>query len=152
MTQSSVGWRVTLQCRILRRPCSMTKKQYNSWNVNVGTVKKSNATIASRWFCRNASHRLAPLPGRCRRRRYRATVRSETTKPSFCSSPWIFGGPQSGILVRQASDQNSNFYGDSRPSAERPGTPAPIEAKASAMPADHRLGFYDDEDIRPATP
>src|SRR5215831_5679156 len=56
------------------------------------------------------------------------------------------------ILVRQASDQNSNFYGDSRPAAEWPGSSAPIEAKAGAMPADHSLGFHDDEDIRPATP
>src|SRR5260370_18015038 len=26
-TQSAVGWRVTLKCRILRRPCSITKQQ-----------------------------------------------------------------------------------------------------------------------------
>jgi hypothetical protein len=57
-----------------------------------------------------------------------------------------------GILVRQASDQNSNFQGDSRPAAEWLGSPAPIEAKASAMPTDHSLGLHDNEDIRPATP
>ena len=44
---SALGCRVTLKCRILRRPCSMTKKQYNNWNVNVGTVKKSKATMTS---------------------------------------------------------------------------------------------------------
>src|SRR5438270_2307116 len=27
-----------VECRIRRRPCSMTKKQYSNWNVNVGTV------------------------------------------------------------------------------------------------------------------
>ena len=39
---------VTLRCRIFLRPCSMTKKQYSSLNVTVGTVKKSKATITSR--------------------------------------------------------------------------------------------------------
>jgi hypothetical protein len=29
-----------MKCRIRRRPCSMTKKQYSKWNVTVGTVKK----------------------------------------------------------------------------------------------------------------
>jgi hypothetical protein len=37
----------------------MTKKQYRTPNVSVGTVKKSMAAIASRWFRRNASQRLA---------------------------------------------------------------------------------------------
>src|ERR1700676_141747 len=39
-TQTGVGSRVTLKCRILRRWCSMTKKHESSWKVNVGTVKK----------------------------------------------------------------------------------------------------------------
>src|SRR5262245_19074665 len=47
---SFYGCGVTLKCRILRRPCSMTKKQYNTRNVAVGTVKRSRATIASRWL------------------------------------------------------------------------------------------------------
>src|SRR5262249_8986139 len=47
-THSAVGCRVTLKCRIFRRPCSITKKQCNSLNVSDGTVKKSNATITSR--------------------------------------------------------------------------------------------------------
>jgi hypothetical protein len=32
-----------LNCRIFRRPCSMTKKQYNTGKVIVGMVKMSNA-------------------------------------------------------------------------------------------------------------
>jgi hypothetical protein len=36
----------------------MTKKQYRTPNVRVGTVKKSIAAIASRWFLRNVSHRF----------------------------------------------------------------------------------------------
>src|SRR5215831_2793312 len=47
-THSAVGCRVTLKCRIFRRPCSMTKKQCNSLNVTDGTAKKSKATITSR--------------------------------------------------------------------------------------------------------
>jgi hypothetical protein len=37
----------------------MTKKQQSTPNVIVGTVKKSIAAIASRWFRRKASQRLA---------------------------------------------------------------------------------------------
>ena len=40
----------------------------------------------------------SPRRGR-RRRRYRATVRSEIAKPSFRSSPWIFGAPQSAFSI-----------------------------------------------------
>jgi hypothetical protein len=37
---------------------AMTKKQYRTPNVSVGTVKKSIAAMASRWFLRNVSHRF----------------------------------------------------------------------------------------------
>src|SRR5215468_8758910 len=40
-TQSAEGCRVTFKCRILRRPCSMMNKQYNTRKVAVGTVKRS---------------------------------------------------------------------------------------------------------------
>jgi hypothetical protein len=39
-------------------------QQYKSRNVAVGTVKKSKATIASRWLCRNASHFFPASPRR----------------------------------------------------------------------------------------
>jgi len=68
--------------------------------VAVGTVKKSIAAITSRWFLRklnkiNQSLRASPL--RPARARYRETVRSEISKPSFNSSPWILGTPQMGF-------------------------------------------------------
>ena len=44
----AVGCSVTLKWRIRRRPCSMMKKQYKTWNVRVDTVKKSMAAMASR--------------------------------------------------------------------------------------------------------
>src|SRR5713226_2130941 len=74
---------------------SIIKKQYRRWKVSVSTVKKSKAAITSRWLARKASQRLAGSLRRHKRRRYLATVRSETSKPSFRSSPWIFGAPQS---------------------------------------------------------
>src|SRR5204863_7877017 len=74
---------------------SITKKEYRNWKVSVGTVKKSKAAITSRWLARKASQRFAGSPRRRRRCRYLATVRSQTSKPSFRSSPWIFGAPQS---------------------------------------------------------
>ena len=42
----------------------MTKKHESSWKVNVGTVKKSQATIASRWVqSRQFTRRLDQTPG-----------------------------------------------------------------------------------------
>ena len=46
--QSEFGCGVTWKCKILRRACSITNKQYNTWKLTVGTVKKSSATMASR--------------------------------------------------------------------------------------------------------
>jgi hypothetical protein len=46
-----------------------------------------------------ASQCLAASLRRRKRCRYRATVRSETSTPSFRSSPWIFGAPQSAFSV-----------------------------------------------------
>jgi hypothetical protein len=41
---------------------------------------------------------------------------------------------------------------DLRSSAAWPGSPAPIETEAGAMPADHGVGFHQDQDVRPAGP
>jgi hypothetical protein len=56
------------------------------------------------------------------------------------------------VLLRQSSDQNANLLGDLRSSAAWPGSPAPIETEAGAVPADHGFGFHQDQDIRPAGP
>ena len=48
MTHTLVGFLVTLQRRIRRRSCAITKKQYSAPKVSVGTVKKSIAAMASR--------------------------------------------------------------------------------------------------------
>ena len=86
------------------------------------------------------------------RHRYRATVRSETMKPSFPQFAVDPGGSPDGILCRHASDESANLLAGPRPTAPRPGTPAPVETKTGAVPADDGLGFHDDEDLAPAAP
>jgi len=74
-THSAVGWSVTLKRRIRRRPCSITKKAVKQQlECHRRAVKKSNAAITSRWFCKNVSQVLAGSPRRRMRRRYRATL------------------------------------------------------------------------------
>src|ERR1700722_9233048 len=57
--QRALGFRVMLKRRNFLRSWPITKKQYRKPNASVGTVKKSMAAIASRWFRRNVSQRLA---------------------------------------------------------------------------------------------
>jgi hypothetical protein len=85
-----VGLRVTLKYRIRRRSWAMTKKQYSTPNVKVGTVKKSIAAMASRWLCRKVSQRFAGSGffGACCTQR--ETVRSDIAlanqaSPGACS-------------------------------------------------------------------
>jgi hypothetical protein len=60
-----LGCSVTLQCRIRRSSCAMTKKQYRTPKVSVGTVKKSIAAIASRWFAQKGRPSLCQISFRC---------------------------------------------------------------------------------------
>src|ERR1039458_10084672 len=71
----------------------MTKKQYRMPNVSVGTVKKSIAAMASRWFRRNVSQRFATSGGLGARRSHRETVVSDRSKPSLsrCRSSRTMG-------------------------------------------------------------
>ncbi len=60
-------------------------------------VTEEVAASATRWLARNVRHvcdGAVPRPGR-----YRDTVRSETTIPSFSNSPWIRGAPQRWFSV-----------------------------------------------------
>jgi hypothetical protein len=65
--------------------------------VSVGTVKKSMAAMASRWFRKNVSHRWARSGVRGIRRSHRETVGSDISKPSLSSSPWMRGAPHVGF-------------------------------------------------------
>jgi hypothetical protein len=49
-----------VECRMRRRLCSIAKKQYKVRNQRFGTVKKSNAAIASRWLFRIARQASKP--------------------------------------------------------------------------------------------
>ena len=75
----------------------MTKKQYSTEKVTVGTVKKSIAAMASRWLRRKVSQRLDGSGSLEARFIQREMVLSETSKPSMRSSPWIRGAPQLGF-------------------------------------------------------
>jgi hypothetical protein len=67
------------------------------------------AAITSRWFWRNAFHRfLCPESfGACWTQR--ETVRSETSNPSICNSPWMREAPQVGFsaTMRKMSSRSS---------------------------------------------
>jgi len=56
------------------------------------------------------------------------------------------------ILLRQSLDQNANLHGNLRSAAAWPGSPAPIETEAGAVPADHSVGFHENQDVGPAGP
>src|SRR5664280_193335 len=61
----------------------MMKKQQRIPKVSVGTVKKSMAAMASRWFRRKVSQRFAGSGSWVARFTQRGTVRSEMLKPSL---------------------------------------------------------------------
>src|SRR5580692_1768213 len=75
----------------------------------VGTVKKSMAAIASRWFRRKTSQRLARSGSFGARFIQREMVLSERSKPSMRSSPWIRGAPQVGFsaIIRKIKSRTS---------------------------------------------
>src|SRR5882762_2183100 len=62
-----------------------------------GYREEIHCAMASRWFRRNVSQRLARSGFLGTRRSHRETVVSDTLKPSFKSSPWTRGAPQVGF-------------------------------------------------------
>jgi len=56
------------------------------------------------------------------------------------------------VLLRQSSDQNANLLGDPRSRDALPGSPASIETEAGAVPADHGIGFDENQNVGPAGP
>jgi len=96
-TQSALGCRVTLKWRIWRRAVldhEEAVQQLERQRRHREEVKCHDG------FAVILKKRQPPFSGSPRRgirRRYRATLLSETTKPSFCNSPWILGAPQFGF-------------------------------------------------------
>jgi hypothetical protein len=70
----------------------------------------------------------------------------------FLKFPVDLWGSPVRVLVRQASDQNTNLIGDLRSAATWPGSPTPVETETGAVLADDGLGLHDDEDVGPAGP
>ena len=60
------------------------------------------------------------------------------------------GGSPVRVLLRQASDQNTNLIGDLWPAPLPPGSPTPVTLKTCAAPADNSPGLHNDEHIGPA--
>ena len=83
----------------------------------------------------------------------RETLRSLMSMPSLSNSPWILGAPQSTLALAICADELLDLGGDvvlRRCAGAR--LPAPEQAEAGAMPADHGVGLDDDEGVGPAGP
>ena len=85
----------------------------------VGRTKKSIDARAFAWFHRNVRHVCDGGFGS--RARYLDTVASETSMPSFRSSPWIRGAPHSGFsrLMRLMRARTSRGIGGRPPLRRR---------------------------------
>jgi len=94
---SAVGLLVTPKLTRRRRSWCRITMPYSSLNVAVGTTNRSIDAVAERWFLRNV-FQLCDGGRRCFAM-YLATVDCATVKPSFSSSPWIRGAPQSGFAT-----------------------------------------------------
>src|SRR5450631_1473280 len=69
---------------------------------------------------------------------YFETVNWAISKPSFRSSPWICGAPQS-VLGVHSSDKVAQLFVNLRSATERAGFPSPKRTEAFAMPTHDRL-------------
>jgi hypothetical protein len=84
----------------------------------------------------------------------RNTVRSERSKPSIFSSPWIRGAPQVeySATVRRISSRNSlltHFFASPNPT---PREPLPIQLEPCTVPANNSLWPDEDQCVLPPRP
>jgi hypothetical protein len=134
-----------LNCRIWRRPCSMTKKQYNTRKGTIGTVQKCIATRASEtratvWRDRPSAERAAGIgrrPPRIARNRAAATHRESSAlpKPGFPVR-------SVGLMQELPSAPTDAHHGT--------GSPAPIQAETGTISANDRFGLDNHQHILPA--
>src|SRR5580698_5670444 len=132
----------------------MTKKQYRTPNVSVGTVKKSIAAMASRWFLRNVSHRFAesgslgssPDPPRDAPFREIETQLDQLAVKARCSPGRILGN--------HTENQGADLFADTLPSSylADSGDPPPIQTKSRSMPVHDGSRSDQDERLGPPTP
>ena len=148
--QGAVGFRVTLKCRILRRSWSMMKKQYRTPNVSVGTVKKSIAAMASRWFLRNVSQRFTRSASFGARRIHRETLLIETQLEQFAVNTRCSPG---GILGNIRKIARTSLLTRFRPpTCLTLETPCPIQTKPRPMPVHDGSRGDQDERFPPPGP
>jgi hypothetical protein len=132
----------------------MTKKQYSTPKVSVGTVKKSIAAMASRWLFRKASHRFAGSGLFGALLIQRMTVRSEMSKPSIFNSPWMRGAPPGRVLVDHAEDEFAQLFGDafSSQTVAMLRKPRPVQLESRLMPTNNGLRLDEDQRLLPFRP
>src|SRR4030095_10742917 len=133
----------------------MTKKQYSTPKLSVGTVKESKAVITSRWFCRNACQRCTfDLSGwRFRLLQIARHGGFGNLKSELLQVPMDARRAPGWILGLHAPNQPLYFHADARATkAFRPRSPSPEQAKPSTMPGHHSIWLYDDQGIRPPRP
>src|ERR1700676_871487 len=75
----------------------MTKKQESNWKVNVGDGEEIAGDDRLAVIGEKSGPAGGGIVAAWEGRRYPATLRSETSKPSFTSSPRILGAPQSAF-------------------------------------------------------
>ena len=102
------GLAVTPRMCTDREPTSITNKQYRRWRVTAQpTWKKSVASIAEAWVCRNFRHvmseRRSGAGGVFSALRTLRIVDAPTRWPSLSSSPWIRWYPQPLFSVASCS-------------------------------------------------
>src|SRR5215467_11610912 len=117
----------------------MTKKQYNSLNVNhLAMILQEGQPALSGILAAADSPQVAS---------HGSLADEETQFQKFSVN---LGCTPSGILFRHLADQGSNLCGDLRPATALSRMPAPVETETSTMPADYSLGFDDLQDVHPA--
>src|SRR5438132_10195429 len=83
---------------------------------------------------------------------YCETVACETVTPSFNSSPWILGAPQSGFARLILPNQIPQFPPNRRPTPSASTLPCPVEPEAPAVPLHHGLGPHHLQRTLPIVP
>ena len=89
----------TAKCSILRLSCDMATNTSIDLKKIVRATRKSMPTICFAWFLRKVSQRCLFSGSALGFRIYLATVLSETSSPSFTSSPWIRWAVQVGFSL-----------------------------------------------------
>jgi hypothetical protein len=122
--------------------------------VSAGTVKKSIAATASRWFPRNVSHRFTRCRSRGACRIHRETLLSERSETQLQQFAVNARRTRGRILSNHAQDQGANLFADPLPSSylSYSGDPCPIQTKSRAMPVHDGSRRDQDESLCPTGP